>query len=521
MFVLLTLLILVATSLIIGVAHAVNPLRNYAWVIATIGALAAWVLTLLWQLDLPVTIPLAVWQPEGLFAYSPTLRVDGVAWAYGVSLATLCMGVVLTMPTRMAPVRPLAAAGNLILTAAGLLAVLAENPLTLLLVWSAIDLLELGLVLRAVSRPEQSEAAVVGFAARLAGSGLVLWGSASSAVDGAPLGFQSINASTALILLVGVGLRLGVLSFNLPLDAESALRRGLGTVLRMVSAVSSLALLARLPVSQYDPNLDRVLLLVASAVAVFGAWRWARGSSLLGSRPYWVIGLGALALAAALRGNPLGSVTWGSAMALAGGMVFIFSHETRWLKWLVAAGVFSLSGLPFSLTALGWVSESGAEWWPLLALIPAHVLLVTGFLRFVLAPHEPLANAQPQGAQSVYPVAFILMTLTLFLLGLWGWEGALQIGAWIPGLVSTALAAGLVFTLLRLQILIPTRLPIEAPVTAAVRGIGATLAITFWGTYRLLRQGSFVLSRALEGDGGMLWAFVLLVLVINLLGGGQ
>ncbi len=521
MFVLLTLLILVAAPIGIGVTYAFNPQRNYAWVIAALGSVAAWVLTLLWQLDLPAIINLTVWRPESLFSYSPTLRVDSVAWVYGLSLSTLCMGVALTMPARMTPVRPLAAGGNLLLTAVGLFAVLAENPLTLLLAWSAIDFFELVLVLRAVSRPEQSEAAVVGFAARLAGSGVVLWGSASSAVAGAPLGFQDMNANTALILLVGVGLRLGILPFNLPLDAESVLRRGLGTVLRMVSAASSLVLLARLPISQYDPSLDRVLLLAASAAAVFSAWRWVRGASLLGSRPYWVIGMGALALAAELRGSPLGSVAWGSAMVLAGGMVFIFSHEVRWLKWLVAAGVFSISSLPFSLTAMGWSSGPDADRWFLLVLVPAHVLLVTGFLRFVLAPHEALTDAQPQGAQSVYPAAFILMILILFMMGFWGWEGALQIGAWIPGVVSAALAASLIFALLRLETLVPSSLPIEEPVTATVRGIGATLAAIFWGLYRVLRQGSFILSRALEGDGGMLWAFVMLVLVINLLTGGQ
>lgn len=522
MFVLLTILMLVAAPLIVGLAYAANPRRNFTWVIAAIGSLAAWVLTLLWQLELPGAITLSVWRPESLFSYSPTLRLDDVSWVYGLSLVTLCLAVIVTMPARMPQVRALPAVGNMLLTALGLFAVLADNPLTLLLAWGAIDLTELVVVLGVVRRPEQSERAVVGFAVRLAGSGLVLWAISGNATAGAMPGFQGITDNTALLLLLGAGLRLGILPFNLPLGEESVLRRGFGTILRMVSATSGLVLLARLPAVEFSPSLDALVLLATSMVALYGAWHWARGVTLLGARPFWMIAMGALALAADLRGNPAGSVAWGSALVLVGGLLFIFSHEVRWLKWMVVAGAFGLSALPFSMTAVGWQSGAAANQWFLIALIPAQVLLVVGYIRFALAPHESLADTQPQGAQSVYPLAFVAMFLVVLLLGVWGWEGAGRVGAWVPGLVASVLAVALALVLLRLQILIPANLPPDGePVRAAVRGMGAWLGGVLWGIYRLMRQVSFVLSQALEGDGGMLWAFVLLVLVINVLAGGR
>jgi hypothetical protein len=402
-----------------------------------------------------------------------------------------------------------------------LFAVLADNPLTLLLAWSAVDLTELVVVLGAVRRPEQSERAVVGFAVRLAGSGLVLWAISGNATAGALLGFQGITDNTALLLLLGAGLRLGILPFNLPLGEESVLRRGFGTILRMVSATSSLVLLARLPATEFSPNLDALVLLAASVAALYAAWRWARGSTLLGSRPYWMIAMGALSLAADLRGNPAGSLAWGSALVLLGGLIFIFSHEVRWLKWMVVASAFGLSALPFSMTAVGWQSGPASSQWFLAALIPTQVLLIVGFIRFALAPHDSLTDTQPQGAQSVYPVAFIIMFLVVLLLGVWGWEGAGQVGAWVPGLVAAVFSVALTVGLLRLQTLIPASLPEVEPARTAMRGIGTWLGIVFWGIYRLARQASFVLSQALEGDGGMLWAFVLLTLVINLFAGGR
>jgi hypothetical protein len=82
MFVLLTILLLVAAPLVVGLAYVVNPKRNFTWVIAMLGSFAAWVLTFLWQLELPATITLSIWRPENLFSYSPTLRLDGVSWVY-------------------------------------------------------------------------------------------------------------------------------------------------------------------------------------------------------------------------------------------------------------------------------------------------------------------------------------------------------------------------------------------------------------------------------------------------------
>ncbi len=521
MFVLLTFLFLVAAPLAVGLAYLFSPKRNFTWVIVVVGAFVAWVLTLLWQLRLPETIILVVWQPEQLFLQSVALHVDGVSWVYGLSLVTLCLAVVLTMPVRMTRVGALPAVGNMLLTALGLFAVLADNPLTLLLAWSAIDLTEVVVLLRAVQHPEQSERVVVGFSARLAGSLLALWTIAFYAPGALSWTDGALSDSATFLFLLSAALRFGVFPFNLPFESESVLRRGFGSILRVVGAASSLVLLARLPATQFSANLDFWMLLTVGMMALYAAWRWANGSTLLGSRPFWIIALASLALAADLRGSPAGSLAWGSALVLLGGMIFIFSHETRWLKGLVAASVFGLSGLPFAMTATGWESRLVGWDWSLVLFVPAQVLLMVGFVRFTLAPRDALSEAQPQGAQSVYPVAFVILFLVVILLGLWGWEGAGQVGHWQVGLVGTLLAVVLTFVLMRLQTLVPARLSDVEPARVTVRGIGSWLGALLWGGYRLLRQGSFVLLRVLEGDGGVLWAFVLLALVINLLVGGR
>jgi len=518
MLALITILILILASLTIGVLLVVNPKRSFTWVIATGGTLLAWILVMLWQLNLPDSVTLTNWQPTSLFPDSPFLSIDGISWVYGISLITLCFGVILTAPVRTTAVSPLAMTGVMLLTALGLVAVMAGNPLTLLIAWAAIDLTELVVILRSFSRPQQSESAVVAFSARLAGIAVVMWASILGAASGSMLTFQSITENVAILLLIGVGLRLGVLPLHLPYRQEPAYRRGFGTILRMVSAASSLVLLARIPQTNISGNIELILFATTAVTAIYGAWKWARSSNPLSGRPYWMIGMGALAIASDLRGNPTGSAAWGSALVLAGGSLFIASHETKWLKWLMVGTAFGISSLPFSLTSTVWVSNINAHWWHLLLFLPAQILLITGFVRFALAPRDPLKSAQPQGAQSVYPIAFVLMAFIIFLLGLWGWNGASQLGAWITGIITAILASGVLIGLSRLQTLVPTA-TVALPTGTITNRIGNIIQNTTWSIYRLLRQVSFILSQMLEGDGGILWALLLLVLFASLIQG--
>ena len=88
--------------------------------------------------------------------------------------------------------------GPLILVALGILAVAAENPLTLLLAWSAIDLFELITMLRSTEGESQTQGVIIAFAVRLAGTGLVLWANLVSVASGTLLDFRSIPPTTGI-----------------------------------------------------------------------------------------------------------------------------------------------------------------------------------------------------------------------------------------------------------------------------------------------------------------------------------
>jgi hypothetical protein len=517
MFILLTVVLLALSALALAVLRWTRPDYPYIWLVGAAGALLAWLSVFLWRLHIPLAIPLPSWQPESLFSSSPALLVDGVSWPYSISLVTLLLAVILTAVVRSPFPNPLAWAAALVLTALGLLAVLAENPLTLVMLWTAIDLAELAAQLWRAGGPRVSENVVVAFAARLAGSGILLWASMTSLASGAALEFEAAPDELGLYLLVAAGLRLGVLPLHLPYANDPALRRGVGSILRLVSAASSLVLLARVPVGGLASPLTPWLLTLTGLAALYGGWMWLRARDELSGRPFWIIATAALAVGAALRGNPTGSVAWGIALILAGSPLFLYSVRNKWLTRLALGTVIGLSALPLTPTASGWLVFTGVLGISWLAFLPVQAMLIAGWIRHLQAETGPDLEAQPPWIRLIYPCGLLLPLALHLSLGLWGWSGALQVGTWPASLLACGLAAFLVWRQRAgLQNAGPRFHWVRPPTSAWLDGIYRL----FWGLYRLLGRLSTVLSNTMEGDGGILWTLLLLVLFISLLAGG-
>jgi hypothetical protein len=515
MLILLTFALLTLSAVAVVAIRLARPEFQFAWLIAASGALLAWLSVLFWQIGLPQTLRLPVWKPETLFQDSPFFLADGISWAYALALATLAFASLLTAVARAGFPQLLAWAGTLGLTGLGILAVVSANPLTLVLVWSALDLAELVIQLRSVGGSELNQRVVTAFAARVGGTGILLWASLVSLSAGMRMDFTSTPPEAGVYLLAAAGLRLGIFPLRLPFSAEMGLRRGFGTSLRLVSAASSLILLARVPSSSVVSSLTPVLLTFTALAALYGGWMWLRANNDLNGRPFWVLGMAALAVASALRGNPSGSAAWGIALVLAGTSLFLTSIQQTWLKRLLILGAWGISAFPFSVTASGWLSESRTSWflWPF--FIAAQALLTVGYIRHALRPNKVSMHYQPIWAQNLYPVGIILPLAMLLLLGVWGWPGALQTGVWPAFLTSALMTGGLLWQWPRLKM----------PVHAHWLKPSSTswLDRLYHGLTSMYGAAGFLsrtFSTLLEGDGGILWTLTFLILFISLLTSG-
>jgi hypothetical protein len=287
------------------------------------------------------------------------------------------------------------------------------------------------------------------------------------------------------------------------------LRRGIGTSLRLVSAMTSLVLLVHIPLESLTSALTPLLLGLAVFAALYGSWMWLRAPDGLTGRPYWIISLAALAVISALSGSPLGVVAWGCALILVGGSIFLASAQQIWVDRALLIGTWSLSSLPFSLTASAWLGSLGFF---LPFVIVAQSLLMAGFVRQALrSTGRASLEAQPGWADKIYPAGIILLVIFQLLLGLVGWDGALQVGAWLQALITSALTVGLVWVTPRLRILNPIRAHWVSP---AMSGLSSAYS-GLWVVYRFLGRISQAITATIEGEGGIMWTLLLLILFIS------
>ncbi|HUI90107.1 MAG TPA: hypothetical protein VLX61_15420 [Anaerolineales bacterium] len=515
MLILITALLLFLTALAVVILQIMRPEFRFTWLTAVGGALLAWISVLLWQPNMPLSFDVLSWRPTSLFSESPAFSAEMITWPYALGLVTLAVAILLTASVDETFTSAFAWAGSLTLCGLGLLAITAANPLTLALVWAALDLAELIITLRSINDSAASERTVISFATRAAGIGLLVWANVLTAAAGKSPDFSTIAPQAGLYLLMASGFRLGVLPLHLPYSSESTLRRGFGTALRLVSAASSLVVLAHIPASSLASPLTPFLLILAAIAGIYGGWMWLRAPQELIGRPFWVIGLASLAVAATLFGNPVGTVVWGTAMILVGGALFLASAQQTWISRALLIGAFSLSALPFSLTAAGWQGNTMGFWYILPLLLVAQALLMTGYIRSALRPSTRSSLAsQPIWTRSIYPIGIGFLLFNQILLGVWGWNGALKIGGWEASIFVSLLTLGLLWAIPRFPSLNPMPAHWTRPsFTPALDRLYENL----WAIYRWLARFSQAISDILEGDSGIMWTLLFLVLFISLM----
>jgi hypothetical protein len=515
MFLLVPIVLMFAATLALLILRVMRPQFRFAWLIGVGAAFFSWISVLLWRMVLPLSISFGAWGPPDLLPSSPALAADPYAWLYALSLAALALATLLTETVREGFPDVGTLAANIGACGLGLAAVVAANPLTLALLWAALDLVELVVMLNSQSGRPSTERVVTAFAVHAAAIVVLMLAQVTGGSVAKPATFASINPQADLLLLIAAGLRLIVLPLQLPYVPGHTGRRSVGTTIRLSSAAASLVLLSRVPAANVSGLGALLLLVIAAAASLYAGWMWLRAPDELAGRPFWILGLAGLALFAGLRGNPAGAAGWGVALILAGGALFLSSAQQIWLRRLLFLGAWEISALPFSITASGWGGGGGLLAWGQPLFVVVQALLVAGFIRHVLRP-SPRASlqTQPNWTRSVYPAGIGLLLLLPFGLAFWGWEGALQIGSPINSVIAALIAAALVWAVPRLRVLNPVPAHWLRPMSGSRLDAMERTAMSL---YRALGGLTQTITDVLEGEAGLMWTLLFLVLFILLI----
>jgi hypothetical protein len=491
----------------------------YHWLIATIGAFIALPMVFIIGTQLPQTDSLISWKPEILFPSSLILTADRISWPYAVGLITLVLAMMLTEVARATESLWSAWAAGLSLGALGVFAVFAGNPLTLLLAWTAIDLVELSILLAQTIPNAMRERLVVAFSVRILGSGMLLAAVLLTSSVGLDWTFANIPSSAALLLLMAIGMRLGVLPAYMPMLKESSSRRGLGSIVHLVPAVACLALLNRTAFVVESSTMVTVLLVFVGLTIIYAGGSWIFASDELDGAPAWILGMASLSAAAAMLAQPIASQAWGMAVLLPGGLIFYTSVLERRMLWLLLLGLLGISALPFTPAWNGALMYAAPYNIVMVVFIIAQVLFMVGYVRHALRTREGLAGVE-RWVWLIYPLGLALLPLLHFLYGWWAFIGFdnLLPSSWWLGVIALLLTA-LIVGLTRFG----PKISLErVPALETVFSLQWLYRLV-WIIFRAVENVIQFSTTVLEGEGGLLWTFLMLVVLflafVALLGG--
>ncbi|MBN2549134.1 MAG: hypothetical protein JXB15_08255 [Anaerolineales bacterium] len=546
MIILLPILFLMLACLVMLTLRLVRPTFSLHWLIAVPAAFIAWLLVVFSRLRIPLELPLVVWQPIELFPISPALLLDSTSWPIALALITLTLSTLLTDVARAGhllgenlsedqqtysqmsqPPGWTAWASSLSLASIGLLALLAENILTLLLTLSALDLVQLLIELRFADQSGERERIIIAYTARLAGLVGVIWAGMLAFSTGLSMKLNDLTPQVSVFLMASAGLRLGALLVNPQPPMELVRRqRGLGSLISLAPAAVNVLLLARSAQAGAPAEAYPYLLALAGFVALYSSFSWLIEENEAEGQFYWVAGFGSLVLVSAVNQSPQASLAWGLALLLPGGLLFLYSGRRRWLLIFQAVGWLGISSLPFTPAWQGvWMYISPFKPFMVIFLI-AHALLISGAVRHALRTNPILtATAGERWVWIIYPLGLVLLPLvhlavamgTLFQTA--DSNGLKQPGyleSW-PAAVSLALSGLMIF--LAKTRFAGRRTSTALPIHTALRSFFSLewLYRLLWNLYRWSRKIFFLLATLLEGPAGILWALVLLTLLLTML----
>ena len=530
MLVLLPVTILILGALVVIILHRSQPGFGYSWLVALGISLTGWLAVLLLHWYYPAPFVFSSWCELGGQSSSLLFVLDNASGPYALSLVSVMLAVVITAPANLQDEMPSYTwASILMITGTGLLAIFAGNPLTLVLAWTSVDLIELVLILANTNDGRLNRRAVGAFAVRVMGTFVIIWTMSLSRFRGMALSLDAVTPELGLYLLLAAGLRLGVVPLYISYSHEFPMRRGYGTVLRLVAPASSLVLLARLP-DLVMPVRWAVMLSAFTAIAVvYGAAMWLAADDELDGRPYWLISLAGMAVACVVRGQTAASMSWGVVLLLSGSLLFLYSARHQKILVIPLLGLLGITGLPYSPAVLGW---KGLIVFPFNVLdilfLFGHTLLLVGYLRHALKGGESFVDLDGW-IQLVYPLGLAVLVLSHWIIGAGLWDTGFPAGVWWAGIISIVIGVLVYILFVRynsLGLVQENRFGIISIISQRV-GKPLSIVLSFewfyqflWVLYRQMQRIARIITDVVEGDGGVLWALLFLALLITLIRAG-
>lgn len=528
------MLILIPIILLLFFAGGINLLAGRyklslgsTWLIAAAAALIVWISMIVFRVALPGGASITNWSPQGIGSDILVFKLSERTWIFAFLLVSLLVGVIFTDTVRFGQSNNLVTwTGSMILTAVGLLSIYSQTFLAVIITWTIIDVVEFGILLKVTDQPKVHSAVLLEFITRVTGTILILAALIFSNFHTAVVDSSQYSRGVYLLILLGATLRLGVFPLHVPLTSSLPIRRSLGTILRFVSPLSVVAFLSQIQPQQQYATLTKFLYAVALIVGLYGAIKWISAKNELSGRPFWMLSFSGLILIRFLLGQVEGAIALSIIMLTAGGFIFLYSYSSRVNLGAAIFLALGLIGLPFTPAAPIWGNLAKSQhWFSLLIVVITISLLFLGFLKHIFRQRDQ-SNPKESWMQLFYSAGLFLLVLGPWITLIWRFKTIGSELNWSTPILCLVLIA-IMIVIIRRKIwdwLVQKKSVqrIEVPFKYAGKVLNTLFQFNWF--FILLRKVFDFLARPLkffvnllEGDGGLLWAFVFLALISSIL----
>ena len=480
----------------------------------------------------PISQIVSDWLPVSVFGVPISFRVDQSAWVIGLGLTLVGAATAFTWFAYPREFRPAPRALSLLLIASALASVFASNLLTLALAWGMLDVV-FTICLLASNPPEISRRATLAIVLNTA-STLCVWIAALLIENGHDsLYWHLLNLPSNSLnwLAAAAVLRVGLYPFHQWLPVELSREPDRAILLFGVPSSVGLALWARLAIANILPTQSIVpwLAVLSALLGAFLSWREPQPRKGLPFIALSLAGLAVINVAAASRSGTLtaAAVNW---LFIVAGLFISRGLDRRALWWSAGAAIAALSliGLPGTLgfivrqqTMSGLINAG--DWLLLIMTMLAETLLVAAVIRLILAP---LNENVPQGLlrRIGFGLAIALTALPLIILAV------------VPSLIPSVPSIPQALSSLSFIDWIAFVAPIAAGIMLVRRDERAATAessLTSWTDWlqldwlttlaallvNLVGRALRALAGIFEGEGGLVWALLILVVAVVLYSG--
>jgi hypothetical protein len=453
-----------------------------------------------------------------------SFHFNAVTWVFGFLLLTMLGAILLADSSRLAGKNNLVAwSGAIVITAAGILVCMSESFVAFILASTFLDISLMIVGLVANQHSSQVKEAVIEFSLRVAGTIILM--STFSDNDFGLLNTQSEGSGAALpFFLVGLILRMGIIHISERSMGEYPIRRNLQILVQMIVPVTMFAFISRLSIPFQDGPFFRLIFFILIGIAVVKAIKLTLRKA--GDQSVWIDVLSALGIGLFLLGQTNAILPLGIVMITIGSAISVTDTRSRRTNIVLIILMLGMIGLPFTPSNGLWIKSSGIEF-----AFRVFLCNFALFLAILGVSNDFLKIISRNQSNEKWVDVSISMSPIIIMISPWiflPWSNSMTgtpIGMIIPGILFVIFLTRLVFrkwwsNIAQVVVRVNDKLSADFHVLKKI--LNDFLKLKWLASvFKALNRGVewLVTStiRMLEGEGGLLWALVFLILITSII----